>query len=519
MSDDIPKSGTIKRTVPSGHLSDIVASMSQQNSTFSIFLGAGASIQSGIPLASNLIKHWREIFYQRFGEKQDKDKFLASHSWFGSPDEYGVLFELLYDTASQRRQYIETEIESCLPSIGYVYLVGLLEKGVFNTVFTTNFDDLLNESCYMFSSHLRPVVCAHDSSLEFIRLSSTRPKIIKVHGDFLFDNIKNTVRETESLGENTLEKLSQISREGGMIVVGYSGCDRSVMDAFRVLLSRRDAFPHGVYWCTTTGRLSERVLAIERDERVRTVSVSSFDELMAEFYYKVSSEPNPYFQDPLSVMRNRSFKLFDHFRQPIGLHDSRIAEDLANLAQGLMSPPPTSILDHVPMAYLQQAAIGRADFKLAKKLIQQKPLSTLSSPDIFAAIEILEKQWDLDFAKWVLEHITTVAHIENAGLPLAYFKVALKNQHFDFAKICLDFGYSSGQIDEHILIINQCILARLSASNLDGGQKRVLKKIEKRRSLPRYVRIVVRLLLQPDTKLTKPELELLTDTPAELILS
>ena len=87
----------------------------------------------------------------------------------------------------------------------------LIAAGYFNTVFTTNFDDLLNEAFYRFS-HVRPVVCAHDSSISGVTITSDRPKIIKLHGDYLFDNIKTTLRETESLEMNMRMNFRSLQR-------------------------------------------------------------------------------------------------------------------------------------------------------------------------------------------------------------------------------------------------------------------------------------------------------------------
>ncbi len=89
--------------------------------------------------------------------------------------------ELIIDLQRQRRVFVENEVSGKKPSIGYAYLVRLIERGFFNTVFTTNFDDLLNEAFYRFSKN-RPIVCAHDSSISGVTITSSRPKIIKLHG-------------------------------------------------------------------------------------------------------------------------------------------------------------------------------------------------------------------------------------------------------------------------------------------------------------------------------------------------
>jgi NAD-dependent SIR2 family protein deacetylase len=97
-------------------------------------------------------------------------------------------------------------VDGKLPLIGYAYLVDLVNKGHLYAFFTTNFDDLLQEAFYQFSGK-RPIMCAHESSVQSISITSTRPKIIKLHGDYLFDDIKSTLRETKSLEQNIKESF------------------------------------------------------------------------------------------------------------------------------------------------------------------------------------------------------------------------------------------------------------------------------------------------------------------------
>ena len=108
---------------------------------------------------------------------------------------------MICDEPSQRRIYIENIVKNAKPSWGYIYLANIISSACVNVVFTPNFDDLLNEACFTYTD-TKPVVCAHDSAVSGIRVSSNRPKIIKLHGDYLYDSLKNTVEETTSLEKN-----------------------------------------------------------------------------------------------------------------------------------------------------------------------------------------------------------------------------------------------------------------------------------------------------------------------------
>jgi len=313
---------------PQKHIINILKSTERHHPNFTLLLGAGASVTSGVDNASTLIKQWREAFIDMHGESELKNKH-----WYTKPNEYSELFEALYDQPSQRREFIECCIEDASPSWGYIYLVNLLRKKCFNTVFTTNFDDLLNEACYTFSKDLRPIVSAHDSSINSIRLTSYRPKIIKLHGDFLFDNIKNTVRELESLEDNMRSKFKQYASEFGMIVVGYAGNDRSIMDTLNTLLHTDTNFPHGIYWCVRKGSdISSDVENLTRFPRFHLIEIEGFDEFFAEINSSLGIPLQDEVSDPYNALANKLDNFVSNINED-GEHNIIIQEEINNLSE------------------------------------------------------------------------------------------------------------------------------------------------------------------------------------------
>ena len=143
---------------------------------FSLLLGSGASATSKVRTAQAMIDAWRRLLFDRSGSDDSYQKWLTDQSWFRHEDEYSTLFEEIYDQPSQRRVYVEECVKDGHPSWGYVYLTSLLSNRFFDVVFTTNFDDLINEACYLYSDGLRPLVAAHDSAIQGIRVTSSRPK-------------------------------------------------------------------------------------------------------------------------------------------------------------------------------------------------------------------------------------------------------------------------------------------------------------------------------------------------------
>lgn len=287
-----------------------IGTRNDNNPNYSFLLGAGCSVTSNIESANQLITQWkREIYIQEnpdieIFEFEKAESYFRSEMWYDSRNPYSSLFEKKYDLPRQRRMFIEKSVRDKLPSIGYAYLIKLVESNYIKTIFTTNFDDLLNEAFYQYSNE-RPILCAHDSSINSITITSKRPKIIKLHGDYLFDDIKSTLRETESLEENIKNKFIEFSKDYGLVVVGYGGNDRSIIDILTYLLKNEEYFKNGIYWCMREDSIiSEDLRKLLWKDRVFYVKIDGFDELMAETHANLNDNTLPIDSSYLSERKN-----------------------------------------------------------------------------------------------------------------------------------------------------------------------------------------------------------------------
>ena len=205
---------------------------------------------------------------------------------------YGKWFETYTENPIDRQKLIEKEIEFAKPSGEYLILAYLIELGRFNNIFTTNFDDLVNDALIEFIGK-KSRIYAHNEIANFIDIYSKRPNIIKLHGDYLFQNIKNTENETLSLFNNMKVKLREALLKTDLIVIGYGGSDYSVMDA---LLKIKEEHPFGLYWCS---------LNIEKENwRVKHlitstknsffVPIEGFENFTHRLYEEYQTEIQPY---------------------------------------------------------------------------------------------------------------------------------------------------------------------------------------------------------------------------------
>lgn len=291
MSDSSPLTQLSAKRRTYSDLSRFISSRTSGVPNYTFLLGAGCSVSSGVRSAGDLVAEWRKEVFERLypGEvyfaSEATEKLSKNQGvWYNPNREYSSLFEKNFDLPRQRRMFVEQEVSGKFPNLGYAYLIRLVDSGFINTLFTTNFDDLLTEAFFQFSQN-RPMICAHDSAISSVTVTSSRPKIIKLHGDYLFDDIKSTVRETESLEENTRRKFVEFGRNFGLVVVGYSGCDRSIMDVVHYLLRSEDHFKHGIYWCIRKGEApSDELIKLLWRDRVYFVEIDGFDELMGQLH-------------------------------------------------------------------------------------------------------------------------------------------------------------------------------------------------------------------------------------------
>jgi len=287
------------------HLINLIGQRSNNTPNFALLIGAGTSASSGVKTASEMIAEWRRQLFEESKSTKPFEEWLKDQDFYEDDEEYSIVFETLCDQPSQRRIYIEECVKDSKPSWGYIYLANIIAHNYFNVIFTPNFDDLLNEACCLYAD-LKPMVCAHDSAVVDIRITSARPKIIKLHGDFLYDNIKNTLRETETLEENMREKFKQFAREYGLVVIGYGGNDRSIIDILDTMLKSEGYFPNGLYWCIRKeGKVSKKLDRLMRRENTYHVEIENFDEFMAELHEKLGLTLPDTVRDPYKAITER----------------------------------------------------------------------------------------------------------------------------------------------------------------------------------------------------------------------
>lgn len=278
---------------------------------FAWLLGAGASASAGIPTGYDMITDFKkQLFCQLSGTSRKQvdcndplwieriDLLLASRSALpppGDPSEYAAAFEAVYATPEERRAYIDHAVTKGTPSFAHRALAAMITSKAVPCVFTTNFDSMIETATTITdqllgaSERANLTVAGIDNAAraELCLKESRWPLLAKVHGDYQSVELKNTPEELVSQDRAMRHVLTTACARFGLIVVGYSGRDQSVMDALTDALGTANAYPAGIVWtCRSANQLLPAVVeflnaAADAGINVSIVETQTFDELTA----------------------------------------------------------------------------------------------------------------------------------------------------------------------------------------------------------------------------------------------
>ena len=271
-------------------------------------LGAGASASAGIPTAWDMIWDFkRQLFISQRraspqavadlsspvirGQLQAHIDSLGALPRVGDPDEYAALFERVYPAEVDRRSYLDAKMAGGKPSYGHLALAAMMYAQLTRIVWTTNFDPLVADACakvYGSTGPLTTVALDAPEVAEHSIADQRWPIEIKLHGDFRSRRLKNTSDELRHQEKRLRQILVDCCCRFGLVVVGYSGRDTSIMETLEEALERNASFPSGLFWlhrgeASPLARVQQLLLRAERaGVDAALVKVENFDEVMRD---------------------------------------------------------------------------------------------------------------------------------------------------------------------------------------------------------------------------------------------
>lgn len=243
---------------------ELLRSLKQNKDTpHSLLLGAGASVESGIPSATDCIWDWkREIFLSQntaFTEAYNNIKVdsvrTAIQKWLdgksiypslNADEEYSFYAETTFPIEDDRRKYFQNLVTGKKPSLGYHLVAMLSETGFFKSVWTTNFDGFMLKCAHQYE--LNPIEVSLDTADRIYRVDVAKELLcIALHGDYKYGSLKNTAAELDSQNDIFVNALSHELANRDLIVLGYSGRDVSLMSALAAAYQAKGIGK--LFWC------------------------------------------------------------------------------------------------------------------------------------------------------------------------------------------------------------------------------------------------------------------------------
>jgi hypothetical protein len=264
-----------------------------------LLLGAGASITSGIPGAEKTVdKLARWAWCKENGRypedftirRSDYWPWLTAQSWYkaGPPlaDLYPQAIDNLLGVKSDRREFFERLINPDVPpSRGYTALTQILHQGWISTVLTTNFDQCLQKAAIQQNRPHRLVSISTPADYVMFNSAPQDPQLVFLHGSVQHYTDKNLTDEVDSLDPQLVDRLRPLLRDHPVVVVGYRGSERSVMNDLFLTQARNGGFLHGVYWCVLAPHQNDPFtplvdqLAQQIGSNFQLVPITGFDDL------------------------------------------------------------------------------------------------------------------------------------------------------------------------------------------------------------------------------------------------
>lgn len=284
--------------------------------SYAWFLGAGASRNANLPTAEDILTDLKRRYYcseenQDYSTKDMQNEAVRStvetyletrgfpERW--APEEYTTYFQTIFgeDRERQRRYIFGMLAEDRVRlAVGNRVFGALLASGLARVAYTTNFDTVVEKSIAEIAGrslsafHLEG---AHGANAAIN--NEAYPFYCKLHGDFRYDSIKNLEADLASPNEDLSRSLVNAANRFGLVVVGYSGRDASVMGLLREALDNSNPFPHGVFWMITKGSaVPDPVTEFIEAARVRGVTaemveIETFDTLMLGLWRNLAERP------------------------------------------------------------------------------------------------------------------------------------------------------------------------------------------------------------------------------------
>jgi tetratricopeptide (TPR) repeat protein len=217
--------------------------------------GAGFSASAGIPLSQQIID---EIVVKVF-EKTNPAKrgtqtadelkdWLSREKWFNPNFAYISALEKEYPSVYLRTELFRRYMKGRFPTPGQLmHAIGVKEGKLNNRCYTTNWDTLTEDAFYWLRGTNATTIRGIDQLREV--KDPDHRYVIKLHGDLDRYEVRYLREGMAKHNDDLKDFLAQSLSNVGLVMVGYSGLEYSVMNMLMELVhDHEDVLNGGLYW-------------------------------------------------------------------------------------------------------------------------------------------------------------------------------------------------------------------------------------------------------------------------------
>ncbi len=272
---------------------------------YAVLLGSGISRSAGIPTGWEVTLNLVERIAALSTEDTDADPARWYQDKFGKEPGYSELLDMLAKTPAERRAILHEFFEPTdeeredgikMPTSAHRAIAELVRDGFIKVIVTTNFDRLM-ETALTDVGIVPTVISTADATKGAAPLVHQKCVIVKIHGDYLDDRIKNTEDELASYDPAMDVYLDRILDEFGLIVCGWSGeWDQALRAAFERCPSRR----YATFWAAR-GKLGARAEKLFTLRGGHLIEIDGADKFFVQLQEMVEGLKETKAAHPLSI--------------------------------------------------------------------------------------------------------------------------------------------------------------------------------------------------------------------------
>ena len=285
-------------------IQSLAFSMHGRPKLYALLLGSGVSRAAGVMTGWEVVLDLAGKLMAMSGEKASDP-----HKWYRgkykSDPDYSDLIERTAPTPAERQQVLRRYFEPDpadeadalrRPTAAHRAIADLAKRGFVKVIVTTNFDRLI-ESALREAGVEPMVLSSSDDIAGMMPLDHTNCCVLKLHGDYLDERIRNTTDELSKYPASLNRLLDRIFQDYGLVVCGWSGeWDVALRKAIRRAKSRR----YTTYW-TAYGDLSDEAERVTQAREARVIKIESADKFFEDLSNLIRSIEDYATPHPLSV--------------------------------------------------------------------------------------------------------------------------------------------------------------------------------------------------------------------------